>query len=1110
MNATPACRHQPADGPCTECGRTVPETLVCIACRHPMPSDSRFCSGCGTAVSAPERKPVSVLFVSAHGTAALGAALEPERWHEIVDGFLRILGDGVRAHGGVVDRFTGEGIKAHFGAPVAREGHAIAACRAALELAREIAFFAERMRCDHRLAFAVRMGIHSGDVVYGPIESSLSAQGRTAAVAARIEQHATPGTILLSEATAQLVERRFVLRDLGRIDLRGVRDPVRVYELAGSRSRRQPEAPLETTLPFVGREVEIALMEALLHRPDPAVVAILGEAGVGKTRLIDEMLRRSQSGGAQVHVRLTAFESEVGTPFAFYRRALRRLLGVQPTDTVESARERAAGRLLVADPTIREELPRIFDLLGLSLPGAKRTGPNLDGLHSELASVSGRLARLLIDPSRPRIAVFDDFQWIDASSLAVLRRALDEGIIKPNLAIISQRSGIDFPLSSLPVFAGSLQLRPLDRHEVDDLLDRLLGAEASVSSLRTHLRERCGGNPLFLAELLRSLRAKGDLEGETGRMKLVRASAIGDLPPTLATVLAARVDALRSADRAILRIAATIGTRFGAGLLARAAGQPPIAIAEALARLGRAEIVEPVAVGEGNDFRFRHELLREAALRSMLSASRARLHAAVADALESEADADLHAASIAGHREAAGSPGIAARWLLRAAIFAAPRDPGQALDHLRNAERMVGSEGNPESDRLLLDLRVAMLDLGWREGLAPEDAARLDFEGRRIARRIGDARAGAILAAGHAAIRGMSGATREVVPLVEASRELSADERDPAVLLGLRTTRALALYSAGDLAGVLHECSDPLSRAEIGLDAGPFGGSKAVEYLTLRGTALVDTGRLLEGRDVLDQAIREARSNGSAIAICSAIAAASLRARFTGASPAELRPVCVEGLALAERTRNDFIRSRMLGSLAEVEFLLGRAGEAVALLRRAIAVTEADPERIRDDFGLVARLAGCLLVLRDVDGASAAADRAIDAVAGQGGRLREIEIVLRWAWIQAVIGRIPPAAVEARVRPAMELVAATGARSRDPFLRLVLAWVHRREGRTDEARAETRRALDDLDAMGHWDTGRMRMLEDMRERLSSDHRRRLWTFLSDFGVSTRTGPAVLP
>jgi len=149
-------------------------------------------------------------------------------------------------------------------------------------------------------------------------------------------------------------------------------------------------------------------------------------------------------------------------------------------------------------------------------------------------------------------------------------------------------------------------------------------------------------------------------------------------------------------------------------------------------------------------------------------------------------------------------------------------------------------------------------------------------------------------------------------------------------------------------------------------------------------------------------------------------------------------------------------------------------------------------------------------VQRDFDGAVAAADRAVEAIEGRGGRLREIEIVMRWAWVHAAIGRTPPAEIEARVRSVMGLVAESGAWSREPFLRLVLAWAHRRAGRQDSAVEETRRALDDLDAMGWWDAPRLRMLEAMRERLGADQQHRLWSFLSEFRISSRSGPALLP
>lgn len=204
------------------------------------------------------------------------------------------------------------------------------------------------------------------------------------------------------------------------------------------------------------------------------------------------------------------------------------------------------------------------------------------------------------------------------------------------------------------------------------------------------------------------------------------------------------------------------------------------------------------------------------------------------------------------------------------------------------------------------------------------------------------------------------------------------------------------------------------------------------------------------------------------------------------------------------------MRSRLLGSLAELNLLRGNIDEAVAQFREALGIVESDRERLRDDFGLLARLAGCLLFERDPSRALAVADAALEAIEGHGGRLREIEILMRWVWVHAAGGRTDPASVEPRVQRALALVAETGAWSREPFLRLALAWIHRRRGEAALAAAETARALDDLDAMGFWDVGRMRMLEQMRERLSPAQQRSLLSFMSSFGVSARSGPAILP
>jgi class 3 adenylate cyclase len=1109
MNPMTLCTHGFGDGACPWCetGATMP--LGCASCTEQFPPDSRFCPSCGTPVAITERKPVTVLFVSAHGSPELGVALDAERWHAIIDRFLRILGDGIRSHGGVVDRFTGEGIKAHFGAPVALENHAILACLAALHLAREITVFAEEIRCSDRIAFRVRMGLHSGDVVYGPIGSTLSAQGRTAGIAARIEQSASPGSIHLSEATAQLLDARFELRELGPVELRGVREPLRILELRGARERTRRRPAVHGALPFVGRTVELVMLEALLQRETPSIVAVTGEAGIGKTRLLEELALRAQASGTAISLRLAAVEGERDAPFTFYRRALRRLLEVEPSEPLERARERVAAKFLLSEPGIEAELPRIFELLGLVAPGATPR-LHLDGLHLELAALSRRVVDTR-DRTRKRLVILDDIQWIDPASLSVMATGVESGVIRPSLLIAVQRGGHDLPFSRLGSFAGSIHLLPLRERESEELLRALLGTDPSLGALRERLRDSSGGNPLFLGELVQSLRTRGALAGEPGALRLVREHAAEDLPPTLHALLAARIDALGREDKTVLQAAAVVGSRFEAAVLARAAARPAIRIAESLRRLQASEIVEAIPADGPGVFGFRHRLLRETALRSMLSGARSRLHVAVAKALAARPHPERDAAEIAGHWREVGAADEAARWLHRAARYAMPRAPSRSLEHLREARALCAEcDVSRRDDRLLLDVCVDQLRLGWRHGLPPDEAAEVHADGRRIALELGDASAASSLAAGHAAVVAMSGRTQEVVDLVEVSRALDDGLGHRAPELALRTMRATALFSIGDLAGVLRECSEPLRPQDESLAADPSAGSTPVDYLVLRGTALVDTGALREGGACLEEAIRRARRSGSAITICTAIAAATLRARLTGASPSDLLALCIEGVAIAERAGNDFLLSRMLGALAEVRLMFGQHAAATDLFERAIAIVDASRVLVSDDFGLRTRLAGCRLVAGDPAGALADADRALDAIEGRGGRLREIEINMRWAWVHAAVGRTDPEAVATRVRRCLELVAETGAWSREPFLRLALAWVHRRQGREAEAILETRLALDRLFAMEHWDAQRVALIEGLREATPREQRRGLLRFLSGFGISARNGLPLLP
>src|SRR5438094_9543594 len=314
------------------------DPVSCQSCGHENPAGARFCNDCGAHLAAPtitpeprsytprhlvekilasqsalrgERKLVTILFADVVRSMELAERVDPEEWHRLLDRLFRILAGGVHRYEGTINQYTGDGIMALFGAPIAHEDHAQRACAAALDLARELGALAEDVRRESGLEFAVRMGLNSGEVVVGKIGDDLrmdyTAQGHVVGLAQRMEQLADPGRAYLTEHTAALVSGYFRLRDLGMFAVKGVREPVRVHELEGVgalRTRLEVTARVRGLSRFVGREAEMARLDAALGRTiagSGEVVGVVGEPGVGKSRLCGEFVERCRTRGVAVY-----------------------------------------------------------------------------------------------------------------------------------------------------------------------------------------------------------------------------------------------------------------------------------------------------------------------------------------------------------------------------------------------------------------------------------------------------------------------------------------------------------------------------------------------------------------------------------------------------------------------------------------------------------------------------------------------------------------------------------------------------------------------------------------------------------------------------------------
>ena len=625
-----------------------------------------------------ERKHLSILFVDVVDSMTLAEKLGAEEWHRVLDRVFEILAAAIHAVEGTINQFTGDGVMALFGAPIAHEDHARRACQAALAAREDLRAYAETLR-PRGVELAVRMGINSDEVVIGKIGDDLrmdyTAQGQSVGLAARVQQLAAPGTVLVTENTARLVEGFCLLSDAGLRSVKGVTAPVRVLELSamGPARSRLDAAGRRGLTRLVGRDAELTWLEGVLARSiksDGQVVGVVGEAGIGKSRLCLEFARRSRARGValyEVHCPAHA----VTVPRFAIRDLLRSFLGLTQTDEVEAMRQRVAEQLGALDASLADAVPLALDVLGVAAESSSRTTMDLAGFMRRL--LRSRSA------AQPTLVLIDDAHWLDPASHDLVRELA--------AAVRGTRSLLltNFRPEYRPAWTGGshyhqLALSPLGAEAARELLHELLGSHGALGELADSILERTGGNPFFTEEVVQALVGAGSLVGERGAYRLTAPVEALALPATVQALLASRIDRLNEVAKNVLQAAAVIGKQFDEPLLREASGvAAPRELDAALADLEDLDFIRPAGFSPHPEYAFKHPLMADVAYRSQLGERRGALHAAVAAALEKLHGDRLgeYASLIAHHWEASGRRFEAARWKRRAALNVANIKIGQ-------------------------------------------------------------------------------------------------------------------------------------------------------------------------------------------------------------------------------------------------------------------------------------------------------------------------------------------------------------------------------------------------------------------------------------------------
>jgi len=638
---------------CGQCG--APLQVACLSCGAANPAENRFCGRCGAPLdvtglqdsAAPEphlpkpvaaralqaggtlpgeMKQVTVLFCDIVGSTPLTERLGAEAMRDLVSSFLETSLAEVRRYGGTAPQFTGDGFMALFGAPVTQEDHVRRALLAAVAVQRALTGQPDAAEVPV-MDLPVRMGINTGPVVFGPVSGKLrmdsTAIGDTANVAARLQEAAEPGTILLSETTRRLAQGFARVEPVGPLTLKGKDEPVWAYLLLGVSHRRSGlrEAASAHTSAFVNRESERAVLHNFLQLVENGrsqVVGIVGEPGIGKSRLLAEF-RRQLADGRVTWVEGRCVSYGTAIPFWLLLDLLRSNCGIIETDTPETITEKVSFALQELEMDAEQDSPILLHLLGIKHLGGSPALLNPEAVKEKAfeifqqISVKGSLKRALV-------LVLEDLHWVDKISEEFLGFLAENALGARMLLLGTYRPGYRPPWIDKS-YAGQAPLQPLTRDDALRMVRTVLSAERVIDLVTEEIVTKAEGNPFFLEQL--ALHA--------GEVKDLRTDVM--VPDSIHDVVMARIDRLPDETKQLLQTSAVIGREFSFRLLSAVwKGSGPLE--PQLRELIRLEFIYERVEPEGTTYVFRHALTQEAAYGTLLERHRGTWHGVIGRALE--------------------------------------------------------------------------------------------------------------------------------------------------------------------------------------------------------------------------------------------------------------------------------------------------------------------------------------------------------------------------------------------------------------------------------------------------------------------------------------------
>lgn len=736
---------------CEQCGTRL--ARICSRCGADLSATARFCNACGAPVgdalhappaapiqytpphlaerilaeqaaieaqqgTAVERKTITALFADMAGSTALIHERDPEDAHRLIEPVIALMMEAVHHYEGFVAKSLGDGILALFGAPIAHEDHPQRALYAALRMQEAMRRHADRIRLQEGIPLQIRVGVHTGEVVVRSIRkddlrTDYDPVGPTIHIASRMEAIAALSSVLVSESTYKLNVGYFEFKALGATQIKGIQEPLEVFELIGLgalRTRLQLAAHRGLAR-FVGRAVELERLHTALVQTTAGhtqIVGVVGEAGVGKSRLFHEFKERSQRGC----LILETFSVSHGKAFPYLPliELLRNYFQITAQDDERRCREKVTGRVLTLERSLEDLLPYFLYLLGAG------------EADSMVATMDARIRRdrtfeaikRLIEReslNQPVQLLFEDLQWLDSETEAFLA-FLTEHVASARIILL-----LNFRPDYHPAWRdkdnyGQMRLDALGPAEAQDLLSGLLGDDPGLMLLKERILEKTEGNPFFMEEVVQTLVEEGALLGESGHYRIAKTPAELHIPTTVHGVLAARMDRLPTAEKTLLQHLAIVGKEFPWSLIRQVVEQTEDELRRLLSRLATAEFIYERPAFPEVEYSFKHALTQEVAASSLLSEQRSLLHERTARAIEALYAGRLneYCSELAHHYSLSSNSQKAVEYLHRAGQQAMARTASlDAMRHFQTALALLDRlPDTPERARQELALRLSL------------------------------------------------------------------------------------------------------------------------------------------------------------------------------------------------------------------------------------------------------------------------------------------------------------------------------------------------------------------------------------------------------------------